>query len=146
MADTRDWAPILLDVLGQEVVPGEPASPAADLAAAAMRVRDRLLGHLEMLLGKAGAVALWQRSITLTRRQQPGLVEALWGAGDPPVTELRTGTTSADPVVLQQACVAVLATFVNLIVSFIGEDLTVQVLCEVWPDAAPRLRGKKESP
>jgi hypothetical protein len=145
MADTRDWALLLQDVIAAEVSSSGSAEGASDIVDAFAQARDRLLGHLEMLLGKAGTAALWQRSITLTRRRHPGLMALLGGTTDVKARVLHA-QVQADPAALREASVALLTTLVNLLVTFIGEPLTIQVLCEVWPDAAPRLREEKESP
>ena len=47
---------------------------------------------------------------------------------------------------LRTGQLALLVSFVNLLASFLGERLTVQVLCQIWPDVAPILRPKKELP
>ena len=77
MAQTRDWALILPEALRQVIAREARDGNAAEIVAAAKRTSDLLVTHLETLIGSAGARALLQRSITLTRRQHPWLGAAL---------------------------------------------------------------------
>jgi hypothetical protein len=116
---------------------------APEILAAAARSCERLAACLETLIGTDGARALLKRSILLTRREHAWLAEALSPGPSPssPIAAARR-----EPEVVMQSAVALLTTFVNLLVGFIGERLTVQVLHQVWPEVASKLQTTKESP
>ncbi len=146
MAQTRDSALTLPAALREVILREARNDQAVEILAAAGRSSDRLARYLESLIGAAGARALLQRSVALTRREHPRLAEVLPRAGTPLQSECLAVAERQGSGVVMESSVALLVTFVNLLVSFIGERLTVQVLCHVWPDVAPLLRSKKESP
>jgi hypothetical protein len=118
---------------------------AVEILAAAGRASDRLLRYLETLIGAPGARALLARSITLTRRQHPWLAKVPLPASSTR-PEILGSADLPEPAEVMRCAVALLITFVNLLVSLIGEHMTHQILCHVWSDIAPLLQRNKESP
>ena len=142
MAVIGDWAATLPLAMRQVLLSEIDREEAPEILAAARRSSDRLATYLETLIGTDGARALLQRSIVLTRREHAWLADAL--SPDPqssPIAAVRR-----EPEVVMRSAVALLTTFVNLLVGFIGERLTVQVLHQVWPEVASMLQTTKESP
>ena len=108
----------------------EGASGNAEACAlAAARVHDAIRAHLAPLVGDAGVQQLLVRSATLTRAEfaflEPGVVETS--------TKLRECLQAQAPEVALGSAVALYGTFFTLIITFIGERLTTQVLSRAWP-------------
>jgi hypothetical protein len=106
------------------------------LAAATLRVSDALAGHLAVLIGTGGVKALTARSLHLVQRNFPWLAEAQ--QSDPPkdpFERLAACMERQEPSVATEAAAAVLATLGDLLVTLIGETLTMGVLREAWPKA-----------
>ena len=109
-------------------------------ATAAGRVYDKLNAEFGLLLGSAGAQALFVRSAKLSRLELVGLAE---------VANLDSSTTLAaffrtlDPAVGANAAEALFGTFLSLVRTFIGERLAFQALRSAWPtiEAPAALRG-----
>src|SRR6185436_20101813 len=107
-------------------------------AAAALRAYERLTRELAPLIGKAGIDAMCTRSVHLTQREFSWLAPA--GSARPrdaPFTHVRVTLEQQDPAVARDAAIAVLATFGELLASFIGDSLTTRLLREAWPDGFP---------
>ena len=106
------------------------------VAAAAFRAYERLAQELAPLIGDAGLNAVCARSVHLTQREFSWLVPAdSAGPRDAPFAHVRLSLEGQDPAVAADAAVAVLATFGELLASFIGDSLTTRLLREAWPGA-----------
>jgi hypothetical protein len=124
--------PALRRVLAQDA--GTSADAQA-VAAAAFRAYERLAEELAPLIGEAGINAVCARSVHLTQREFPWLAPAdSAGPRDAPFTHVRLSLEGQDPAVATDAAIAVLATFGELLASFIGDSLTTRLLREAWPD------------
>jgi hypothetical protein len=115
---------------------GGPGAGADEIAAAAHRAYDDLARVAAQLIGQAGIDALTGRAVHLTQNTYPWLVHRRepgqpHGAFAQVVACLR----GQDPVVATAAAGAVLTTLTTLLVRFIGESLTTQLLRKAWPDA-----------
>lgn len=105
------------------------------IAAAALRAYERLAQQLAPLIGEAGINAVCARSVHLTQREFSWLAPAdSAGPREAPFTHLRVSLERQDPAVATDAAIAVLATFADLLASFIGDGLTTHLLHEAWPD------------
>jgi hypothetical protein len=105
------------------------------IAAAALRAYERLAQQVAPLIGEAGLNAVCARSLHLMQREFSWLAPA--GSAEPrdtPFTHVRVSLERQDPAVATNAAIAVLATFGELLASFIGESLTTRLLPEAWPD------------
>ena len=108
------------------------------LAAAALRVSDALGGKLAVLIGAGGVRALAARSLHIVQAGFPWLAEAQ--RSDPPEgpwAQLALCMERQEPSVAAEAAAAVLATLVGLLVTLIGETLTMGVLRDAWPSVFP---------
>ena len=113
-----------------------PAAGAEDLLAAAHRAYDDLARVSAPLIGHVGVEALTGRAVHLAQREYPWLV----GTREPehaegPFAQVKTCLERQDPAVAIECVGAVLATLTGLLVTFIGEPLTVGLLRKAWPDA-----------
>jgi hypothetical protein len=99
----------------------------------AVHIAMRLHKELGKLLGPAGVDVLLARSVVLARRGHPIL------AG---ITAGPRGTLAGldDPALqgaeLQEGAVAIVAHFIELLVTLIGEDLAMGLVGAVWPAVA----------
>ncbi|HEX8372679.1 MAG TPA: hypothetical protein VF585_07865 [Chthoniobacterales bacterium] len=97
---------------------------------AAFSVFDKLRPRLATFLGKAGVAALLSRSIALAGKELPWLRAVLVlpdGSMQAPDDMPRK---SADALLGE---VLLLAHLLNLLVTFIGANLTMQMIHEIWP-------------
>jgi len=88
------------------------------------------------LIGQIGVDALTGRALHLARREYPWLV----GTRAPeqaegPFAQVIVCLERQDPAVATEAAGAVFATFIGLLITFIGEPLTAGLLRQAWPDA-----------
>jgi len=111
------------------------SADAPAIAAAALRVYERLAQQLAPLIGAGGLNAVFERSVHLTQREFSWLAPAdsAWPR-DAPFTHVRVSLERQDPAAATDAAIAVLATFGELLASFIGDGLTTHLLHEAWPD------------
>ena len=127
--------------------PGEPSSEASIVAAEAAYAQ--LATRLVVSLGSLGFDALWTRALVLVARTAPmgdrTHTTAALGTGPPGLRELVRG---CDPTATHDLLLAVLASFLGLLVTFIGEPLTFRIIHQLWPalptdaaDAAPDQKG-----
>ena len=106
------------------------------LAAAVLRVSDALGGQLAVLIGAGGVRALAARSLHIGQRTFPWLAEDQ-ESPDGPFAQLALSMERQEPGVATEAAAAVLATLAGLLVTLIGETLTMGVLRAAWPSVFP---------
>ena len=115
------------EVVGAE---GPLASPAA-----AVRVFEKLSKRLAQLITLVGSDALLTRAVHLSRGEFPFLDGAQITRSDDSLTlRLRDSGKGAESGHVAEGFEAVLAILIALLVSFIGVDLTLHLLREVWPE------------
>ena len=111
---------------------------AKGLAAATLRVSDALAGQLAVLIGAGGVRALTGRSLHLVQRDFPWLTDAPQsGFSEGPFAQLGSRMERQEPSIATEAAAAVLATLCGLLVTLIGETLTMGLLRAAWPSAFP---------
>src|SRR6185295_6594537 len=110
---------------------GASVGDGAECAAAAGRVYDKLDAFLAPLLGRAGVQALFARSAKLSRGGLASPAEPAAALEDS--TKLSAWLQSLDPAGATETAAVLFGTFLDLITTFIGERLTVQVLRHAWP-------------
>ena len=104
---------------------------------ATMRVYEKLRGNLCVLAGVAGFQALATRALTLARLQVPSL-RAVQVAADGKlqgISELET-PMKADEDRPDEEGVILISSLLGLLLMFLGEALTMNLVRNVWPDAA----------
>jgi hypothetical protein len=124
---------LALKVLAQQA---GSAAGAEALAAAARRAYDDLARVSAPLIGQVGVEALTGRALHLAQREYPWLVQARESEqAERPFAQVIACLERQDPAVAIEAAGAVFATLTGLLVTFIGEPLTVRLLRQAWPDA-----------
>jgi hypothetical protein len=125
--ETRDLARRLL---AYEAVAAETSVPTES---AILRVFEKLRRQLCALVGIAGFWSLASRALTLARAEAPSLsaVElaadgSLQGLGEPQIDQNHA----------EEGGAILIAQLLGLLLTFIGETLTVRLMQDMWPDAA----------
>jgi len=122
-------APLYAEMALRALAAEGAGDDAAGIAAASVKVHDRLRAGLAPLLGAPGVDALLARSAQLAARELP-LLERVFDGGAARLGErLREQT----PEAASSAAVALFGTFLSLITTFIGERLTTLALRNAWP-------------
>ena len=119
---------------------GGSGGSAEECAAAAGRVYEKLDLHLAPLVGSAGIRVLLKRSAKLVHGEFPCLVDS---AAVESSTKLRACLQGQDPGAIAATAAALFGAFLTLITTFIGEQLTTEVLQRAWP--AIKERAPKET-
>jgi hypothetical protein len=133
-SDLRDlaWRLLAHEVHGRRE--GDAWVDAAD--GACQRLRD----HLGRLIGPTGVLALLGRAIALERTESPFLNTVRVEANGR-LSGLREAIQEEEDSRVSAGLAAVLANFLWLLVTFIGEDLTLRLASQVWPDVPLHASG-----
>lgn len=131
--ETRDlaWRLLRQEAGGRE--------EAAALAEASERVCGRLRQRLVGLIGGVGFAALFGRALRLARAEFPILAGVTIEEGaDGCLQGVRefAAAHAAEPAVAGDALAAILAHFIGLLITFIGEALSLRLIGESWPESA----------
>ena len=94
------------------------------------RVYDKLTAQLAPLVGDTGLQLLFVRSAKLAQREFAWFAEVSILEGS---AKLRSCLGAHDPPVATESAAALFGIFFELITTFIGEQLTNQVLRRAWP-------------
>lgn len=108
---------------------------------AACLVGEKLRPHLTTLMGNVGFRALLSRALALANAEVPWL-RAVHVKADGSLEGLDELGAQVDPDEIFEGCVVLLAQFLELLVGFIGEDLTLRLVREVWPTLSTRILVK----
>jgi len=131
LLEMRDLAQRLLH---HEVSAGNTSEPAESTT---FRVYEKLRGSLCVLVGVAGFQALASRALTLARSEVPGLC-AVQVAADGRLQRANgiepTMKTNGDWI--EEEGVIFISSLLGLLLMFLGEALTMNLVLNVWPDAA----------
>lgn len=107
-----------------------PSSANAEATRAA--VVEKLRPHLSTLMGKSGFRALLSRALALAVSEAPWLADVQVNAEG--FLELQVSDDlKLDAQQIFAGHVALVAHLLGLLVSFIGEILTIRLVCETWP-------------
>lgn len=109
------------------------------LTVAAEHACARLRGRLVPLIGRIGFTALFRRALRLAQGEFPALVVLTINEGAEPWlagTRELAAAHGDDPDLVEGALAAILAHFIALLDTFIGETLTRRVIGEGWPTRA----------
>ena len=104
------------------------------LGAAAERVCQRLSHHAGKVLGADTFKALITRALALVKPDYPFLGPVTVELPEACLKGLRESLQTQTASLAADAVVAVLATFLALLAGFIGEELSLSVLVEVWAE------------
>jgi hypothetical protein len=125
-----------IQVVARRVLTIEAASQRANDARGheAVRVCEKLRISLTRLAGADGFASLLRRSLTLARAEVPSLSNI---ALNPDCSMEGLETLAAqDPQGAVDAGAAIIGHLLELLVTFIGESLTLRLLRESWPEAS----------
>ena len=98
----------------------------------AFPVNEKLRSHLATFMGNAGFRALLSRALALACAEVPWLC-TLKTKADGSLEGLDELTAQVVPERIFEGRVILLAQLLGLLVAFIGENLTLQLVREVWP-------------
>jgi hypothetical protein len=101
----------------------------------AVRVCEQLRLPLSRLTGVAGFRSLMSRALAMARTEVPSLIAVQVGA-DGSLEGLEVLGYDQDALAGSQAGVAVVAQLLGLLVTFIGEPLTLRLVRDAWPNAS----------
>jgi hypothetical protein len=101
-------------------------------APATFQACERLRPHLTTLMGDGGFRALLSRALALAKVEAPWL-RAVQVKADGALEEMEGLQAHLDAGELFEGRVALLTQLLGLLVAFIGEDLTMRLVREVWP-------------
>jgi hypothetical protein len=135
---TREIAPLRQLALNMLTRAAGSGADAKTLAAATQRAYDDLARTLVPLIGEVGVTALTARAWHLAQRDDPrlALTRDSTPAGEP-FAQLRFSLEQQDdPAVAADAAAVALAILLTLLVTFIGEPLTMSLLRRAWPDGS----------
>lgn len=107
---------------------------------AAFFVCQRLCAHLATFMGDVGIQALQSRALELATADVAWL-SAVSVKADGSLGGLDAPEADVSPAEHARAAVALLARLVDLLATFIGEELTLQLVREAWPDLPLDLPG-----
>jgi hypothetical protein len=119
-------------LLTYEAVEGKNSKPAES---AAFRVCAKLRRPLITLAGVAGFRSLLSRALTLARAEAPSL-SAVQVATDGSLKGLDELVPQIDKEQARDGGVILIAQLIGLLLTFIGEGLTLRLVQDVWPEAA----------
>lgn len=111
-----------------------PESGTPELIDAATRLLEEAHAELSNLVGIAGVEALEGRALRLARGDAPLLGAVVERNGNGIIGGLSGPLAHADPEELHEALVAFLAHLVGLLVSLLGEEITLRLLRTIRPD------------
>jgi len=115
-----------------EAVAGENSEP---VESAAFRVCTKLRRPLTTLAGVAGFRSLLSRALTLARAEAPSL-SAVQVAADGSLKGLDELEPQIDKEQARDEGAILIAQLLGLLLTFIGEGLTLRLVQDVWPEAA----------
>ena len=119
-------------LLAYEAVAGENSEPAES---AAFRVFAKLRLALITLAGLAGFRSLLSRALTLARAEDPSL-SAVQVAADGSLKGLDELASQGDKEEAIDGGAILIAQLIGLLLTFIGNDLTLRLVQDVWPEAS----------
>jgi hypothetical protein len=98
----------------------------------AFHVCDKLRPPLATLMGNGGFRALFSRALVLANAEVPWL-RAVHVKADGSLEGLEELHAQLDPAEYSEGRIVLLAQLLGLLAAFIGENLTLRLLREVWP-------------
>jgi hypothetical protein len=131
--------PVAVSVLALRAGSG---ADAVAIAAAAGRAYADLTGVLVTLIGPPGVEALTARASHLALLEYPN-EQAVGKNADMPFAHIASWLELQDPAVAADAAAAMLSALGGLLVTFVGEPLTMRLLQKAWPDGFP-ISGSEE--
>ena len=129
-------------LLTYEAAAGKNSEPAESVA---FRVCEKLRRPLCSLAGVAGFLSLLSRALALARAEAPSLSTVQVGA-DGSLKGLDELGPQIDKDMSKEGGAILIAQLLGLLLTFIGEGITIRVVQGVWPESAldDRDSGKEQ--
>ena len=108
------------------ILEGPLQGAADDPTAQAMRVFERLRVALARFAGSDSFASLVRRALALAKADEPALQQ---------VSIKANGSLEGLEQIAGDPIVTIIAHFLGLLVTFIGEPLTLRLIRDAWPDA-----------
>jgi hypothetical protein len=132
-----------LRAFAQQLLDYETREGDLSISDATVHVCEKLRRSLSALAGVTGYRVLLARALTLAKADVPWL-----GVAQVNADGVLVGLGEVDPQLdkheVTQGEVVLIAHLVALLVGFVGEDLTVSLVREVWPTAREFVKDEKE--
>jgi hypothetical protein len=121
--------------MARRLVAHEVIESKGDERVAATRTLEKVFLELAPLLGGAGVIAIFARSVALAQKDCPSLKGLKIDADsiDALVVQLRQHFKTMPPAAVAKAATTAFAAFIAMTMTMIGERLTLQVLTNAWP-------------
>ena len=126
----RDLAARLIRHETVENKASEPHLPAA------FHVCEKLRPHLATLMGKAGFRAVLARALAVVSAEVPWLVAVQVNA-EGSLEAWEKAEVPLEPKDRTESGVLLVAQLFGLLIAFIGDNLTIRLVHEVWPHLSP---------
>jgi hypothetical protein len=142
-ADARRPTPPTPEALARRLLAYEAGAKNSpeELAAAGERAYLRLRERLAVLLGATGFDALWARAMHLAQRKfhsgNDTAAEESFPTRASHAYGLHAAVRGRDSAVVQDNLVVAFASFIRLLFTFIGEELGLHFIRQIWPDLPP---------
>jgi hypothetical protein len=104
------------------------------LASGVVAVYAKLLTRVSSLVGVMGSIGLFRRSLRLMQAAFPRYTEVLGDEQNGLLNAVGVCLRKQAPDVIREASVALLTAYLELLMTFIGERLTRQLVLEAWPE------------
>ncbi len=135
MGEVSPAARVLAQQLLAFEAEGQPR--AEELARAAEQACRRLRRYFVNVIGPAGFASLFTRALRLAQDEFPMLERIAFAAdADICLHGAHEFAAAHGSVAAGDALAAILAHFISLLVTFIGEDLGLRLIREIWPRIA----------
>jgi hypothetical protein len=109
-------------------------APSETDAHAALRTFEKIRLHVAKLVGAAGFQALLARALALAKAEVPWL-EAVRVQADGSLEGFAEAAQQQNADVAAQGSATLLAQLLGLLITFVGNYLTLRLMCDIWPDA-----------
>ncbi|MGZ8365935.1 MAG: hypothetical protein ACXW34_01530 [Nitrospira sp.] len=108
---------------------------AEGVATATMKIFGTLFTSLSFFLGEVGTVALIRRSLRLTGASFPWFLEMRLAKDRDVVNAIGACLCEQKTDEAEKASIVLLGSFLDLLGTFVGHELTRQIISQTWPDA-----------
>lgn len=135
------------DDLARWILDREISTPEGAIEAVAQRACQKLYTRLASLITMAGTQAFLDRALHMARAEFPSLDGLRAGSSpDTCLDGIDEALRGLGPEEAREVLVSVFANLIELLVTFIGEHLTLHVVRDIWPDAPLARARRQEEP
>jgi hypothetical protein len=124
---------------------GAEATTVDETIAAVLRVCHQLERGISSLVGKMGFHALFARCVRKASGDHPCLRDFDSSAPRGLLESLKTCLAGQPPAVITDIGTLILALVFDLVSTLIGDDLTLRLVRDIWPDALRRALDSEKS-